>query len=150
MDAFEKTCAGLGVVVIFLLVSAVATVSHPTQIEYYEVYKATVPFGEFISSGELGGFMFFGFGGVSGSLSGDEYYLVKYFDGEELKTLKLDAEDTPLIVDGTLRLEVISEPTIIRWFFIFKTVSEDMFPDYRIHIPYLPEVNQTMREDWTK
>lgn len=133
--------------------ASIFTATHHEYHEYCDIYKATVPFGEFVQTGRLGGFMFFGFGSVGGSLSGEEFYLVKYFDGEELKTLKLDADETSLIVDGTLQLEIISTYSSGRHFFVFDWVEKphrDSYPEYRIHIPYLPEVNQIMKEGWTK
>ena len=116
----EKVVVGLSILAVIGFVS-MFTITWNNQSDYHDMYKATVPFGEFINTGELGGAMFFGFGSISGSFSGDEYYLVKYFDDEELKPLKLDAEDTPLIVDGTFQLEIIYRYPTTRWFFIFPT-----------------------------
>lgn len=152
MDALEK---GLGVIVFILIVGLASTFSttYHDYNEFLDIYRATVPFGEFVQSGRLSGVVFFGFGGIRGSFSGEEFYLIKYFDGNEIKTLKLGAEKVPLIVDGTFQLEIISDYSTGKTFFIFpwsEKPSRDKYPRYKIHIPYLPEVNQTLTEDWTR
>jgi hypothetical protein len=146
-----KIALGVALFVCIMGIISVFTTTHHDYHEYLDIYKATVPFGEFVQSGSLSGVMFFGFGSISGSFSGEEFYLVKYFDGEELNTLKLDAENVPLIIDGTFQLEIISSYASGTNLFIFKWTEKphrDTYPDYKIHIPYLPEVNQTMRSDW--
>lgn len=113
---------------------------------YYEIYNARLPFGVFLSSG--GGSFILGTG--SFSVSTDEVYLIKYFDGEELKSLELEAEKTSIVVDGTFRLEEITldvEQNELWWH--HKYVGT-LIRERRLHIPYLPDVNQTLTEDWDR
>jgi len=122
------------------------------QTDYYSCYRVIAPFGIFAieGEGEIGG----GFIVFHGSSEFElrEEYVVKYFDGNELKTKILDAEKTSLIVDGTFRLEKntmkkakfkvgIDEPKILDSFGSKYT--------YKVHIPYLPNVPQTT-DDWIK
>jgi hypothetical protein len=116
----------------------------------YPIYKATLPFGVITTSGEIDGGFVFGTGGFHGEMYSEETYYIKYFDGEELKSLSLDASETPLVVDGSFTLEV-TYMTRTSWILIWKiTCYEDEVVGYRIHIPELPEVNMTLSEDWIR
>jgi len=98
--------------------------------------------------GNMGGVMFLGTGVISGGISSEETYFLKYFDGDELKSLSLEADEVSIIVDGTFKLE---EEIHIRtsWFMTWKSEEECCWlTKYRIHIPYLPTINQTLTEDW--
>jgi len=126
-----------------------------TQVTYYDCYRVTAPFGVFVVEGEgeiAGSFIAF-YGSSEFELR--EEYVIKYFDGNELKTKIFDAEKTPLIVDGTFKFEVvkiedghykvgIDEP--IRFYQFSQGYPKYV---YKIHIPYLPNVPQTT-DDWIK
>lgn len=82
------------------------------QSEEFEIYTLTAPFGILYGktsgriSGSYEGFIFHS-GSLSGSFSSEleEQYIVKYMDGNELKTKVFKAKDTSLVVDGKLCLE---------------------------------------------
>jgi len=109
----------------------------------YPVYSMTAPFGFFSVQGELGGsFLFF-----DGYIKSSENYDVKYFDGDRLKTVICNAEETDVIVDGELLLESIETIETFR-FLIFKLgLKPTIETKYIIHIPYLPDVD-SITEDW--
>lgn len=136
---------GISALIVICMIQSFWRVS--TEVStYHEIYSARLPFGVFMSSG--GGSFILGTGGFS--FGTDEVYLVKYFDGVELKSLELEASKTSLIVDGTFRLEEITldvEQNVLWW---RQKFVGTMMRGRRLHIPYLPEVNQTLTEDWTK
>ena len=111
---------------------------------YYEIYNARLPFGVFLSSG--GGSFILGTGGFS--INTDEVYLIKYFDGEELKSLELDAEKTSIIVDETFRLEEITLNVDQNELWWHRKYVGTLVRERRLHIPYLPDIDQTLTEDW--
>jgi hypothetical protein len=64
----------------------------------YPVYSVTAPFGAFQLQGDA---VF-----LSGTeLSTEEVYIIKYMDGNELKTVTQEATKSVVIVDGTFKLE---------------------------------------------
>jgi len=102
------------------------------QTTYVNCYRVTAPFGVF----GLDGHFFFG----SGAINTEEVYSIKYFENGELKTLILDAEETPIIIDGTFRLE--------RRYSRGPIFGSEIHVSYRLHLPFLPEINQTMTTEW--
>ncbi|MCJ7424993.1 hypothetical protein MUP01_12115 [Candidatus Bathyarchaeota archaeon] len=110
----------------------------------YSIYSATLPFGEFFLEGSVGG----NFLGFRGTISESEVYIIKYLDGNTLKTISLKSNDTPLIIEqnsfkivfsewGTLIHQrnggshELQEPgprdsPLLRW------------TSYDVYIPYLP------------
>lgn len=71
----------------------------------YSIYRATLPFGEFFLEGSIGG----NFLGFRGTISESEVYIIKYLDGNTLKTITLKSNDTPLIIEQDSFKIVISE-----------------------------------------
>lgn len=113
------------------------------EINIFEVYTMTAPFGFFTVKGEMGGGVFSFYGYISGS----ENYDVKYMDNDILKTLILNAEETDIVIDGTLSVE---QQRVSHWgYFLFLKWEIRWKYNYVIHIPYLPE-HETMTEDWIK
>ena len=109
--------------------------------EYFDIYVTTTPFGFFSVQGEIHGGLFF----FDGTIRGAENYDVKYFQHGVLKTVVCNAEETDVIIDKTLRLERID----IRngyWFLVWRWDAHERY-EYKIHIPYLPEVD-VLTEDW--
>jgi len=94
---------------------------------YYPIYKATLPFGIIEVSG--------GFILGTGHISGEETYYIKYWKGQELLSLSIAAEHCPIIIDGTFRLEQASGGAV---------------QSFKIHIPKLPEANQTWSTEWIR
>lgn len=99
---------------------------------FVDCYRVTAPFGVITLEGNF----FIG----SGSIEESEVYLIKYFENGYLKSMKLDAEDTPIIVDETFRLEIIYRVSgVTNTVFIKK---------YILHIPFLPEVGEQITSEW--
>jgi len=137
-------------ILIALLFSAMATVGFvgvlnaKTEPEYFDCYRVTAPFGKLWVE-TRGGFVMImgtGVGSIRGSL--DEAYIVKYYVGDEIHTVILDAEKTPVVVDGTFRLERIEDSSTLAE----RDKSSYHTYKYKIHIPILPLVNQTITYDW--
>ena len=151
MNKSDKIIIGIMIVFSILVISTAQTQGIYNSYEFFEIYKATVPFGEFVVSGSLDVSMFLFIGRVGGTIEGEESYLIKYFVGEELRTMNLDADLVPLIIDGSLQLEIISSYRTFRPFYVFEHMRRsNPAVTYKIHIPYLPEVNQTLKDDWSR
>lgn len=132
------------------VVSFTTTVTDTTYSETYPIYKATLPFGVISLSGELnGGFAFFA-GSIHGEISSEEMYYIKYFDDDELKSLSLEAQKTPLVIDNEFYVEEVWEKRTYNKFFLWEAVIFDRVDGYKIHIPRLPEVSDEMTEDWIR
>jgi len=108
----------------------------------YELYYASVPFGVFMSKGELDGVMFLGFGGIRGEFTTSENYILKYFDGGQLKTAIVDSRMCPIVCDGTFRVEITERCNMMG--------DEDhlRYYTYVVYVPSLPTLNQTMTTEW--
>jgi len=91
----------------------------------YDCYYVDAPFGRYWTDTE--GQFFLASGYITSSLT--ESYTVKYWKGDKLETIILDAEDTPIIVDGTLRLSQ-RYTKIVKRIDILETI---------IYVPFLPE-----------
>ena len=130
-------------------------VSTVTYTDDLKIYSATLPFGVFSVKGEIDGVYLFVAGSVSGSISGAEIYSIKYLEGGQLKTLILDAEATPLIVDGTMIVERshdrVGKIGGVSYMLGNRTPTrfENSSYTYKIHIPYLPE-HEPLTDDWSK
>lgn len=121
----------------------------------FPIYVCTAPFGVLaldISgsiSGHSSGFLTFNSGMFNGSIRSDieEKYIVKYMDGQYLKTKTFDAEDTSLIVDGRFCLTCVKET---HWNMENgewkKTYSYVYDHTMSIHIPELPKLGSTTIE----
>ena len=95
--------------------------------EMFDCYYVDAPFGRFWTDTE--GRLFFGSGYITSDLT--ESYVIKYWDSQgQLQTLICSAEDTPIIVDGTLR--------VTKWFNGNRNMGSRHFTHATIHIPYLP------------
>jgi len=111
-----------------ILFSLIACFAYGVDIEAntytsYPIYKATLPFGVI----QVQGNFVFGCGGTYG----EEYYYIKYMVGDELHSLSLRANETPLKVDGKFLIEI-----------------NQLGNGYIVHIPKLPEMNRTWTTDW--
>jgi len=100
------------------------------QVYYFPIYKATLPFGVIQLEGR---FLL-----ASGTIGNEEVYYIKYWIGDNLCSLQVDAEDCPIVVDGTFQIESSVKPPMPWRGYI------------RLHIPMLPKVNQTLTTDWSK
>lgn len=142
LDIISKILIGILIFLAGGLVILVVTDhSYNGDPEYFDIYATTTPFGFFSTQGEVsGGLLFF-----DGSIRGAENYDVKYLQSGVLKTVICNAEETDVIIDNTLRLERIEKIRVI-WFWTNK-IEQHRGYIYKIHIPYLPEVDP-ITEDW--
>jgi len=146
-------CLVVGVVVV--VVPSVEFRSHNI---FYDVYYAEAPFGVlWVETEGSFGFAFtfvfgFGYGTIRSNLQ--ETYIVKYLIGDELHSIKLDAEQYPIIIDGTFRLEVQGWQRRNTLFNSNATWRDYALDSYRppdrdqiigLHIPALPPINQTVK-----
>jgi len=148
MDNVERAFFGMIGILFLLMLQVAFTVQTSIVTKYHDIYQATLPFGIIQLSGDAQGTFFFGTGEFSSSITSEEFYFIKYFDGKELKSLSLEADKTPIIIDETFRLE---ETTHQKYFYIFFwkiNFSQPYVWNRKVHIPYLPEVNQTLTEKW--
>jgi len=146
VDKFEKIMGGLVIFALILMIQPLVTQKWHKETTQHEIYYATLPFGFIYLEGDMGGW----FLGFSGQLGVTENYNIKYMDNGQLKTLVFKAEETPLIIDGTFQVE-----RTVYWktYYIFFWRCHDQAPwltEYKIHIPCLPEVNQTLTETWVR
>lgn len=111
----------------------------------FPIYYAEVPNGKIWV--DIEGHFVLGCGSIDSSLK--ETYIIKYLDGNELKTYQADATTNSLIIDGTFKLERISYLYRLTTFFgiTFDGNLRESIPQWRIHIPALPIINQT--SSWT-
>jgi hypothetical protein len=110
------------------------TVKTTTEIQYQTLWFAQAPFGSVY--GDATGVFVWGSGSISTSPS--SAYTVKYWsqDRTQLLSKTVDATNTPIVTDGTLRLET----TIIHHWNIYgrRSIEEDTI-SYILHLPTLPE-----------
>jgi len=117
------------------------------ETRYYDIYNLKAPFGIFWTEGGMSGNIIY-FRGYTEMV---ENYVVKYFDGNELKTKIFNAEETSIVVDNTLRLEQLDSYTEDGWWWYRSHHRRyNVYPidKWIIHIPYLPDINTTLTEDW--
>ena len=116
------------------------------QSELFDLYYATVPYGILWVETKGGAvfFLFAGAGYIEGNLQ--ETYIVKYYIGNEIHSLDLKSSWTPLVEDGTFQLEKYRNPDYSDTLEQNPTDGEEWL--YKIHIPKLPEINQTTNDDW--
>jgi len=144
----------LGIAIICLVFSVALLVSVITgDVEYvfdsYEqnitdVYHIEAPFG-YLHVDIGGGFLYI-------KSKPGESYIVKYWEGNELKTLSLDAHDenVHLIVGEYDDIIVRIERYKVRWEFFGSIYLK--FPTYEMHYyiysPEVPELNVTVSGEW--
>ena len=131
--------------------------------EYYPIYRCTAPFG--VLSLEISGSGSFILASGSFSIEGglSEKYVVKYWDGDELKTQILSAESTSVIVDDTFQLELMYWQEVqyhketgrrrVNGDSMTNDIDgevEDYWHEWLIHIPLLPPPNETITTEWIK
>jgi hypothetical protein len=119
----------------------------------YPIYVCTAPFGVFTRElsgsleGSSSGMLSFTSGSLRGSLSETEkeVYIVKYLDGNILKTTTFNAKDTGIIIDGTFRLSTDEK---IYYEAVDGTLVEksryisSWHSDFKIHFPELPKLSE--------
>lgn len=117
----------------------------------YPIYMCTAPFGvlsrDFSASlsGSSSGFLTFNSGNLNGSLNSklEEVYIVKYLDGNLLKTKTFTAEDTDIIIDGrfclTHPVEISYDKKDGKW---IEQNRYDMDYEMALHIPELPKLSK--------
>lgn len=120
---------------------------------FYEGYVMKAPFGVFATEGEGsirgGSILFFSYIRGSFEYGMEEIYVIKFINNGELKTMKFNSEEIAVIPDGRFGLEEL----------VYNEYKYEVESGYRIrqygqrqvykiHIPYLPRVNQTITEDW--
>lgn len=112
----------------------------------YEIYCVDAPFGKIWV--ETDGRFVFGCGYIDSELR--ESYTVKYFDGNKLCTMILDSTNSP-IIDGHFYFEKVLHMVKVTSLYGITTDLKDTKyypnPEYRIHLPALPKINQT--ESWS-
>ena len=114
--------------------------------EYYDLYHVDAPFGTFWV--DIEGRFVFGCGRITSEFK--EVYTAKYFKDEQLLTLNMDAEKTPVVPDGTFRFEIQRKCMWIKhWWesepYLCGNSSYKNTIRYIIHVPALPSVNQTIQ-----
>ncbi len=121
-------------IIIIILLFSLAMVKEPsTSIMEKNIYYLDAPFGRYglnidgtwsILSGTINGFNV-------------EYYTVKYWDtNNTLKSVLINSAETLIIVDGTLKLEIIE----CHYYNIFGEHLQKLDEvSYKIHIPSLPD-----------
>jgi hypothetical protein len=115
----------------------------------YPIYMCTAPFGvlsrDFSASlqGSSSGILTFNSGNFHGSLNSklEEVYIVKYLEGNLLKTKTFEAEDTDIIIDGRFCL---TAPILIsydkvdgKWIERYRYVDNY---ELSLHLPELPKL----------
>ena len=110
---------------------------------FYDVYSMTAPFGFFSIQGEIHGSFLF----IDGYIKSSENYDVKYFDGNILRTIILNAEETGVIVDGKLLLEREKTVDSFDFLHLHLGLTPSLRIKYTIHIPFLPDV-APITEEW--
>ena len=120
----------------------------------YPIYMCTAPFGIIYGSisgtlrGTYGGMLSFNNGSISGSINStlEEKYIVKYLDGDQLKTKTFDADDANVIIGqkDELVLTVELEESYETNGNLYHTDRPEYQNDryWTIHIPELPKVDQ--------
>lgn len=107
----------------------------------HEVYRVIAPFGIIWTKGRavfLSGTQF----------DMNEKYVIKYLDGNELKTVIQSAEEVSIVIDGTLKL---SEYRYMQYNRNTGEILDENYLDakqFQLYIPALPEMNQTLTLDW--
>lgn len=120
----------------------------------YPIYVCTAPFGVLSRdlSGEIAGsssgFLTFNSGSIHGSLNSDleETYIVKYLDGNLLKTKSFTAEKTDIIVDGRFCLTCDERIQYKQENGELKETYRYTYTYLRLHIPSLPKLGITTIE----
>ena len=120
-------------------------------IKEYPIYMCTAPFGVLFSktsgqfSGTFNGMLTFNSGRMSGSIDThlEEKYIVKYLDGNQLKSKSFDAKTAKVFIDGDklllkVELEESYQPEL------YHTDNPEYQSDsyWSIHIPKLPDVDE--------
>jgi len=156
-DIFGKACMFIFVLLLTSLVFTITvdyalhTYSNLTTRTHYQIYRVTAPFGVFAveGQGEIGGLFIVFYGSYSIELT--EQYVVKYFDGDELKTKIFDATTVSIVIDETFTLEQI----FTEEYRFDRGTGECLEPTddsryketiWRIHLPFLPGINKTTTE----
>jgi len=124
---------------IFIFLTPIRIVDE-SNTAFINVYHATTPYGFFSIEGYIhGSGTVLGFS-IDGKITNSEYYSIKYYKSDSvIGTMILDATETDLIVDGTLRLE-LSSKTKIMYSLYGMWIKREIETIYRLHIPNLPEV----------
>lgn len=119
--------------------------SYQTQTEtaFYDVYHAECPFG--ILWVEIQGGAVFVYGSGIGVFDSSlrETYIIKYHIGNELHTANLRADQYPVVIDGTFRMEY----RIKRRRNALVNTEWEIYSrkPVAIHVPDLPPVNETVK-----
>lgn len=107
---------------------------------YHPIYTVTAPFGVIWvdTIGEISGGLFYTSGSMNSYLS--ESYIAKYLDGNLLRTVTTNSS---IVVDGNFTLEEkITTTHLLNNFWNWNKTGK-VVTDWIIHLPSLPEVNQT-------
>jgi len=141
---------GLITIFVLILLSVIPLVSYSVgyQVEYQSLYYTQAPFGILYAdtSGSINGNFIWISGSISTSLG--EAYVIKYWQNGELLSTTLPANQVPIVVDGTFRLEtnytINQHQPIINLFGLGKgsIYNSTDSPTYILHLPSLP-VNAT-------
>ena len=122
-----------------------------TEEKAHPIYMCTAPFGvlsrDFSGnlSGESSGVLTFNSGSLRGSFDSklEETYVVKYLDGNRLKTKTFEAEKTDIIIDGrfclTHPVEISYKKKDGKWVERYR-YDKDYYME--LHLPELPKLSQ--------
>jgi len=110
---------------------------HWKTVRTRDIYYVELPIGRFWT--DIEGRFVFGCGSIDTKLS--ESYNIKYFKDGELRSITLDAYDTAIIADGNFYLEV----RVHCGKSIFGVESLTGVEYTAIHIPSLPQLNETLK-----
>ena len=109
----------------------------------YPVYSVTAPFGILVLEGNA---VF-----LSGTdLDTEEVYIVKYLDGNILRTRRLNAEETGVVIDGTFKIVEFKMCEYITVNGRTQITMQLDYDDYNsrsysvLHIPALPTPDMNM------
>lgn len=134
------------VIIISGIIISVLPLYSESYSDFYDVYHAEAPFG--VLWVETEGSFIFGCGSIDSQLR--ESYIVKYFDGNKLRSITLNAERFPIIIDGTFKLEL---KRVRRWNILgiswfdrrWHNDRTVYYVSVRLHIPGIPPQNQTVQ-----
>jgi len=154
----DRITAAIFIIVVGFLLTMLFTsyeyIEETTSYEYYDIYYCTAPFGMVwleTDASASGAFIYIvGIYNYRTETQLVEIYNVKYLQNGGLKTKVFDAYEISVVPDGRFILEVkITNTTRHSGCLAFHGVSsKTTYSDWKIHIPELPRLNQTITKEW--
>lgn len=128
--------------IIIVLATMLVSAQPVTYYNCYDIQYVEAPFG--VLWVEIRGSFVFGCGSIRSNLK--ETYIVKYWAGNELHTIHLDAIKHPIIVDGSFKLEVVDKMSRTPLFGGIDIEPQNYKGvEWILHIPAIPPINQTVQ-----